>query len=69
MTNYTQKIKEEFPAGTRIKLIHMNNDPFPVPDNTLGTVDFVDDAGQIHMKALIYKIDNFVKIGADIQCI
>ena len=69
MTNYIQKIKKEFPTGTRIKLIHMNNDLFPVPDNTLGTVDFVDDAGQIHMKwdngstlALIYEVDHFIKV-------
>lgn len=36
------------PPGTRVLLLHMNEDPRPIPDNTKGTVDFVDDSGQIH---------------------
>jgi hypothetical protein len=43
-----QKLREQWPEGTRIKLIHMN-DPHPVPDNMTGTVKFVDDAGTIHV--------------------
>lgn len=38
----------KYPSGTRIQLDHMD-DLFPVPDGTVGTVDYVDDAGQIHM--------------------
>lgn len=45
-----KKIKEECPEGTRIKLNHMDDPYHPVPDGTLGTVELVDDAGQIHMK-------------------
>lgn len=41
-------IKEEYPKGTRIRLINME-DPQAVPPGTYGTVDHVDDAGQIHM--------------------
>lgn len=40
--------KKEYPTGTRVLLVHMNEDPRPVPDNTKGTVRWVDDIGQIH---------------------
>lgn len=42
------KIKEMYPSGTRIKLINMD-DSYGVPSGTKGTVDFVDDAGQLLM--------------------
>lgn len=40
--------KELYPKGTRIMLLHMENDPRPIPDNMRGTVDHVDDLGTIH---------------------
>lgn len=43
-------IKNKYPAGTRIKLIEMNDPWNPVEPGTKGTVEFVDDIGQIHMK-------------------
>lgn len=43
-----ESIKNKYPIGTRIRLHHMADD-FWVPRGTLGTVDFVDDAGQIHI--------------------
>lgn len=43
-------IKNKYPAGTRIKLIEMNDPWNPVEPGTEGTVKFVDDIGQIHMK-------------------
>ena len=42
--------KEMYPAGTRIELIQMGDDPRPVPPGTRGTVVYVDDMGQIGMK-------------------
>lgn len=58
-----------YPNGTRIKLIKMN-DPYPLPNGTLGTVDYVDDDGNIQMKwdngsslALIYNVDKFSIVG------
>lgn len=45
-----KKIKEMYPKGTRIRLNHMDDPYHPVNDGVLGTVDHVDDAGQIHMK-------------------
>lgn len=61
-------IKKIYPPGTRIKLDYME-DEFAVPRGTLGTVEHIDDEGQIHMKwdngrtlALVYGIDKFEKI-------
>lgn len=58
-------MKTKYPIGTRIELIHMI-DTFAVPDGTKGTVAFVDDAGQIHMRwdngrslAIIEGVDTF----------
>lgn len=45
-----QRIKEQYPAGTRIRLNSMSDPWSPVPEGTEGTVDMVDDIGQIHMK-------------------
>lgn len=46
---FAQRIKEQYPVGTRIRLNHMS-DPQAVPDGTEGEVRMVDDAGQILMK-------------------
>ena len=43
-----QRIKEQYPAGTRVRLNHMS-DPQTVPDGTEGTVQMVDDQGQLLM--------------------
>ena len=42
--------KDTYPAGTRIELIQMGDDPRPVPPGTRGTVVYVDDMGQIGMR-------------------
>lgn len=58
-------VKVLYPKGTKIKLIKMN-DKYAPPSGTIGTVDFVDDIGQIHVKwesggslALIIGEDDF----------
>lgn len=58
-------VKVLYPKGAKIKLINMN-DKFAPPSGTIGTVDFVDDIGQIHVKwesggslALIIGEDDF----------
>lgn len=60
-----EKIKKLFPVGIRVRLIQMD-DSQAVPSGTLGTVDHIDDDGQLHMKwnngrtlALIYGVDQF----------
>lgn len=67
--NIIELTKQHYPKGTRIQLIEMGEDPHPIPSGTKGTVEFVDDMGQIHMKwdnsrslALVPSEDRFIKI-------
>jgi len=63
-----QRTKTQYPAGTRIVLISMD-DPYTILRNgDLGTVEGVDDAGQIMMEwdrgsslSLIPVVDSFRK--------
>ena len=64
-----ERIRSLYPVGTRLRCENMPDDPNPVPPGTLGTVVYVDDAGQIGMKwdngrslSLIYGVDSFTKI-------
>ena len=66
------RLKADYPAGTRIRLIHMDDPYAPVPGGTMGTVVAVDDAGNIHMKwdndrslAICPEVDSFAKIGGE----
>lgn len=63
-----ERIKKEFPAGTRIRLLSMDDVQAP-PAGTLGTVIAVDDAGHILMSwdgggslSLILGVDRFEKV-------
>ena len=42
--------RAKYPPGTRILLLGMDDPHHPVPPGTRGTVDHVDDGGNIHMK-------------------
>ena len=62
------RIKAQYPEGTKIKLIAMDDMQAP-PPGTIGTVVCVDDAGSIHVRwetgsglALIPGVDSFKKI-------
>lgn len=44
-----EAIKTMFTAGTAIRLIRMIDEP-QMPTGMIGFVQYVDDAGQIHMK-------------------
>lgn len=50
MRRTAERMKETYPPGTRIQLDHMEDPWAPVPPGTRGTVQFVDDIGQIGMK-------------------
>jgi len=61
-----EALRERYPAGTRIRLNHMDDPYAPIPHGTTGSVDYIDDAGNIHMKwdngrllSLIDGVDDF----------
>lgn len=67
--NYVNSIKEQYPAGTRICLDYMGDDPHPIDPGTRGTVVSVDDIGTVHCHfdngrslGLIVGEDSFHKI-------
>lgn len=43
-----ERLKEMYPSGTRIQLNSMSGEP-DMPFGLMGTVDFVDDIGQVQM--------------------
>jgi len=60
--------KKRYPVGTKIELISMNGEN-QMPSGLKGTVDMVDDIGQVHVDwengstlALIPGVDNFKKL-------
>lgn len=61
------RIRKEYPEGTRVKLVRMD-DPQAPPKGTYGTVIGVDDTGGLLMRwdtgsglKLLYGIDEFIK--------
>ncbi len=66
--NTLSKLKVEYPPGTRVKLLEMD-DPQAPPIGTFGTVTGVDDTGSLLMHwdngsglNVIYRIDKVEKV-------
>ena len=66
--DYIEHLRRKYPPGTRLQLSCME-DEMAVPPGSMGTVDFIDDAGQIHMSwdcgrslALIPGVDSFSRL-------
>lgn len=70
LSRMANQIKAKYPEGTRILLIQMgDDDPRPIPPNTRGTVDFVDDLATVFCKfdngrrlGLAYGADSYRKL-------
>jgi len=64
-----KKLKEQYPAGTRVELISMNDEYQKLEPGEKGTVISVDSLGTIHIEwdcgnslGIIYNEDYVVKI-------
>lgn len=64
-----ERLKKEYPKRTKVELIHLDDPYRHIPAGTIGTVEFIDDAGQIHTSwekqgslALIYGVDEWKKL-------
>ena len=42
-------LRQKYPHGAMLRLIRMVDDPNPIEPGTVGEVDFIDDASNIHM--------------------
>lgn len=70
LTRMSGSVKAAYPKGTRILLIKMgDDDPRPIPPNTRGTVDLVDDMAMVHCTfdngrrlGLAYGVDSYRKL-------
>ena len=45
-----EDLRKQYPAGTRVELLKMDDPYTKIPIGTLGTVQSVDDAGTIRVK-------------------
>lgn len=59
-----ERIKNQYPTGARVELVFMD-DPQAPPMGTLGTVEYVDDLGDI---GVIWDNGSNLNIVYDIDC-
>ena len=64
-----ERVKMEYPAGTRVELVQMDDSYTKIPPGTQGTVRAVDDIGTIHVSwengsslGVVYGVDVIKKV-------
>ena len=69
---YLENLRKQYPVGTKIQLISMRNEKYPILPGTIGEVTHIDDLGSIHMKwqnwlfsCLIPEVDSFKVVAAE----
>ena len=70
--SYLAQLRKQFPVGTKIQLISMRDEKYPILPGTIGVVTHIDDMGSIHLKwqngsslALIPEVDSFKVVAAE----
>ena len=70
--NYLEQLRKQYPVGTKIRLISMRNEKYPILPGTIDEVTHIDDLGSIHMKwqngsslAIIPEVDSFKVLEAE----
>ena len=70
--NYLAQLRKQYPVGTKIQLISMRDEKYPILPGTIGEVTHIDDMGSIHMKwqngsslPLIPEVDSFKAVGVE----
>lgn len=49
LRNAAKRLREQYPKGTRVECLSMDDSHSPVPPGTRGTVQFVDDMATVHV--------------------
>ena len=69
---YLEQLRKQYPKGTKLQMITMRNEKYPIPPGTVGEVTHIDDMGSIHMKwengsflAIIPEVDSFRVAGTE----
>lgn len=70
--SYLAQLRKQYPVGTKIQLISMRDEKYPILPGTIGEVTHIDDLGSIHMKwqngsslAIIPEVDSFRVAGTE----
>ena len=70
--SYLAQLRKQYPVGTKIQLISMRDEKYPILPGTIGEVIHIDDMGSIHMKwqngsslALIPEVDSFKVVAVE----
>lgn len=70
--SYLEQLRKQYPKGTKLQLLSMRNEKYPVLPGTVGEVTHIDDVGSIHMRrengsslALIPEVDSFKAVVAE----
>ena len=70
--SYLEQLRKKYPVGTKLQLISMRDEKYPILPGTTGVVTHIDDMGSIHLKwqngsslAIIPEVDSFRVVRAE----